>query len=317
MPSEELTNDEQDFDAAFEAASEAKTQTPPKKQQEAADEAAGDEAGREADGDASHQASGPEGEQEQRQEAPEEQVARLTRERDEALHKWRSDANRQSFLTRENNQLKEQLGSLKSQVERLQAELTQAKKQAEPKPTKQSPREDGDASDLLENAPELKAAVERRIQMALEEGTREIRAQLDAARAQLAEVSQTAQQAAQYVEPLVSREEQRETEAVRQELDKLFPNWRRDVQEIARWVETQPEQIRAMFPGRGLQDSSTILKLFYADKGVASPPKGTGATSNDRLRAASGIPPRTVTRPTVNKDDFEGAFAEFVAQGKR
>jgi hypothetical protein len=81
-------------------------------------------------------------------------------------------------------------------------------------------------------------------------------------------------------------------------------------------VETQPEQIRAMFPGRGLQDSSTILKLFYADKGVAMPNKGAGATS-DRLRAASGIPPRTVTRPVVNKDDFEGAFAEFVAQGKR
>lgn len=313
MSDANLSSEELEFDAAFDAAPTKPAAKPkPAPQQETTDQQdqVAEQPGGEGDGQQEQQTK-PEGEDALRAE-----IAALKRERDEALHKWRSDSNRQSVFARENNQLKERVAALTGEVSKLKDELAAARKPAS------GANSGGDSSDLLENAPELKAAVERRIQEALSESTRELRAQLDAANAKLAEVSQTAVEAAQRVEPLLSREEQREIEQVRSELDKLFPNWRRDLPEIARWVDDQEPQIKAMFPGRGLRDSSTVLKLFYADKGVAKSAGGgntgsTGSTSRDRLKAAAGILPRSVSRPAVNNDDFDGAFEEFVSASKR
>lgn len=301
--SEELTQDETDFDAAFAEAAKKEDKKPQAaKPQEPENEPEGE-------GGEEQQPEGDQGSDEAKPEPTlEEQLAAAIRERDEALHRWRSDANRQSAFTLKNNQLTEQVANLTRENGQLKTQLEELKSK---KPTAPA-AEEGELSDVLENAPELKAAVERRIQTAIDAVTRGLREELDAANAQLAEVGQKADRAAQQVEPLASREEKRQIEDVRAELDKLFPSWRADVAsgELQKWVDTQPEQIKAMFPGKGLQDSSTVLKLFYADKGATQ----TAAT-NDKLKRAAGIAPRAATRQVAH--DFDSAFSEFAAKKRR
>lgn len=306
----ELSKEEQDFDSFFEQAfNKGAGDKPAPKKVEEEDEGKEPDVGDKPEPKVEDKAPEPKQQDDASIAQLREQIASLTQQRDEALHKWRSDANRQSNLMRENNQLKEQVAGLTAKVKELETRS----------PAKPEAKDESGLSDVLESAPDLKAALERRIQQALEEGTRTLREKLDAAEQQLAEVGQTARDAAQRVEPLASREEQRSYEAVRAELDKLFPSWRQDVAEIRVWINDQPDEIKAMFPGKGLKDSSTVLKLFYADKGAAKPPAadaGTGA-EDDPLRKAAGIAPRSVTRPAPNKDDFDGAFAEFSAKKRR
>lgn len=309
MPVADLTQDEQDFDAAFEAAQKTPSDKPTSEKPEVETPQGDADEGAQQPEEGGGDEAQPEGKAGGAEPTLEQKLADALRERDEALHKWRSDANRQSAITLKNNQLTAQVSRLTDEVARLKAQLSEQTK----KPAAAAEGGD-DASDVLENAPELKAAVERRIQAALEGGTRELREKLDAATSKLAEVGQQADHAAQRIEPLASREEQRQIEDVRGQLDKAFPKWRADVAsgELQRWVETQPEQIKAMFPGKGYADSSAVLKLFYADKGA--PNQGAG---NERLRNAAGIAPRNVARPNVNKEDFDGAFEEFSARKRR
>lgn len=320
MPGDQLTKDEQDFDSFFEEANKPKaaaSKAAPKADDDAdANPGEGgdnDGVNNDAnDGDPSKSGATPAPSPAPNPPAEptvaelKAQVATLVRERDEALHKWRSDANRQSNLMQENNRLKGLVADLERQV----AELKKTAKA----------NESSDEPDVLENAPELKAAVDRRIREAVEFATGDLKTKLNAAEAKLAEVGQTVNDAAQRVEPLVSREQERAYESIRVELDKRFPSWRADQAAIAAWVQTQPDAIKSMFPGSGLEDSSTVLKLFYADKGAKAPGNSGNGASNDadeRLRLAAGIVPRSQQRHEPNKDDFDGAFAEFSASKKR
>lgn len=314
MTTETLSQDEQDFDKFFDETASKKRPAgdkPAATQQEGAtettDEPSQEGAGNEGGEGGQGSESGGDGGGADDVASLKQRLDTVTRERDEALHKWRSDANRQSNLMRENNRLTGEVETLKAKVAELEQKLT-----AKPKAP------EADPNDALEGAPELKAAVEGRIQRAIEEATRDLQAKLDAATEKLAEVGQTAEQAASRLEPLASREEQNRLERIRAELDSMFPGWRARQGELAEWVKTQPAQVQAMFPGSGLDDSKALLKLFYADKGAKQPGKtGTGAESEDRLAKAAGIAPRTVTKPQVSNDDFDGAFAEFSASKKR
>lgn len=296
-----MTDDEQDFEAAFDEAAKKKPE-PKKAAPAAADEGEGE--GQQADPVVAVQGDEP-------KQADEDTVDSLREQLKELSHQERSSASRVSVFMREANQLRDQVADLRAQVASLQADLAKAKT-GKPTPAP----DDGDADDMLDGAPDLKAAVERRIQ----KSHSELRSELDAAKTQLAEVGQTVSQAAQKIEPLASREEQREVELVRGQLDKVFPAWRADIASgaVKAWLEGQPEQIKSMFPGKGLADSSTVLKLFYADKGAQKedPKPGQVAASSERLRQAAGIAPRTATRLAPNKDDFDGAFAEFAAKRK-
>lgn len=321
MSNETLTQDEQDFEAAFTAANKSKPNTTQVEAPQGEDDRHQEVDVLDQEGDGEKGDAKAKGEPkanveqklskgaaaEETVESLKQKLAIAQRERDDALQKWRSDLPRQSTLVKENARLKGEVETLTAQVKRLEADAKSAKA------SNTSASGEG-SSDLLENAPELKAAVESRIQAAIETATRGLREELDAAK-------EKAALAAQVIEPLASREEQRQFEEVRQQLDKLFPNWRDDAEDIAAWVNTQPEQIKSMFPGTGFADSSTVLKLFYADKGAqpaAGNRSGSGAGSNvDRVRRAAGIAPRAVTRVQPDPNDFDAAFAEFSANKKR
>jgi chromosome segregation ATPase len=309
MSTTEMTKDEQDFDAAFnEAASETPAKADKPKQEPKPEPK-----------QSSVEDAGAEGEQQGRQEPAKEdtveslrqQLAAVTRERDLAAHQARADAGRQSSITRENNQLKAEVAALKTQVEQLKA--------ASKKPAATA---DGDG-DLLDNAPELKAAVESRVQQALEAATASLREELDAAKSKLAEVSQTADAAAQRVAPLLSREEQQQAEDVKNQLDQRFPGWRETIKtkEFHDWLRQQDEDTqRDYFEAKTFARASKVMRLFQADEGAKKPPEGEktpqGEGAANTLQRSAGIAPRTVTRLSPDKNDFDGAFAEFAA-GKR
>lgn len=290
-------NDEDDFEAAFAAATKTEDKEPKK-----------DEGNTESD-----QPAGGTPPEDERKGQDEVSVDSLKGQLQELAHKERSSANRVSVFMRQNAQLQEQVAALEAKVATLTAELSSAKA------TKATPAQNDGLNDVLEDAPELKAAVESRIQRALDSATRELREQLDAANTKLAEVGQTADQAARQIEPLASREEQRANEQVKEQLDKVFPNWRASIQTegFGKWIGEQPGHIQSLFKtGKTFAEAAAVLKLFYADEGARKAPQGEGAGST-ALRNAAGIAPRAATRLPVNKDDFEGAFAEFSAKRER
>lgn len=315
MEAEALSQDEQDFDAAFEqAATEAKPTKPAKKPKP--ESAEGDDAEQEPKGSSEDEGQGEQVNGDDAQ-PPEDTVESLRAQLKELEHKERSSANRVGAFMREGNQLKARAQELEREVTRLTAELATAKVV---KPV-ETPASTQALNDVLEDAPELKAAVEGRIRTALDAATRELREKLDAATNQLAEVSQTATQAAQRIEPLANREEQRSTDLVKEQLDKAFPSWKTDIQggDFGEWLHGQTEQVQAMFhKGRTFAEAGSVLKLFYADKGApVIPPAGSGAANNDAVRKAAGIAPRANVKPVVNNEDFDGAFAEFAAKKGR
>lgn len=313
-----LTQDEIDFEAAFEKAAQKRQPT----KQEPKDEPLPQGDDGEGEGSQEPEAQAPEPKAAKVDDPPKSEpdtVESLRAQLQELHHKERSSASRVSVFMRESNQLKERVSQLEGENAALKAKLASAS--TDKAPAKPASKDGPD--DVLDGAPDLKAAVESRIQSAIESATRALREELDAANTKLAEVGQQASEAARQIEPLASREEARAVESVRGQLDKLFPQWRADVGSgaVQSWLETQHESIKALFPGKGLADSSTVLKLFYADKGASSAPKpegdGDGAASRERLRRAAGIAPGTAIRHTPDKNDFEGAFEEFAAKRRR
>lgn len=315
MP-DQAAQDTRDFEAAFAEAADKQSTV---KATDAARDAEQDE--KPADGDsganATNQAADAKGvaagQASTEQQAPagqdaslRDQLAEALRARDAALHQQRSDAGRQSAAMRENN-------ALKAQVEALAREVA-ALKQGATAPGTKPDDEATDAADALDDTPEFRAAVERRIAGA----AKGLQARIDAAETKLAEVSLVADRSARAVEPIAAREQREHFEAIRKSLDLRFPAWRKEMRDIASWVDTQPEQVRAMFPGTNLAEASSVLALYYADKSASVP--ATTATSNgsgDRVRQAAGIAPRIAATQTPENNDFDSAFAEFAAKNKR
>lgn len=307
MSIDELTRDEQDFEAAFAASAKA---APNAQDDSPADEGAEPERLAPQAEAREREEDRPPPEPAQRNGKAEELTA-LQQDLSQALHRERSSSNRLSHFMRENNQLKEQVQSLQRQMDEMRA-APAARASAS-----MEPGEDP-LNDVLEEAPDLKAAVERRIQREV----KSLRDGLAAANSKLAEVDQTANRAAQDIEPLASREEQRQIESVYGQLDKSFDHWRGDLRTPAfgQWLNTQTPAIQSMFQGgRTYAEAATVLRLFYAEQGAStSPPPARGASANqERLQRAAGIAPRALTKLSSKADDFEGAFAEFASQTRR
>lgn len=241
-------------------------------------------------------------------------IADLRRQLQESQQRERSSAGRVSHFMRESNQHADRLRALEQELQELRA--------AKAAPAPQPGSTDEDLNDALAEAPELRAAVERRVSKAVAA----VQAKLDAAISQLADVGKKVETAAQQVEPLVSREEERQAQSVYEALDQRFAGWREEVKAPAfqTWLGSQPRQVQELYlHGQALEDAATVLTLYRASTGApkseATAPQGAqpaqaeaGDAKQQRLREAAGIAP--VPRgPVVNrKDDFEGSFAEFV-----
>jgi hypothetical protein len=203
-------------------------------------------------------------------------------------------------------------------AERKLAEL-QARPAAPPPETTPSEEED----DILKQSPELKAAIERRVNQALTP----VQTALDKANARLARIDETATTAARHVEPLVARQAQQEMDAVHRRLDEAFPAWRDTVKsgDFKAWLTAQPKQVKQLYEeGASFDEAAVVLKLFNAGKpsaatpspaaGTSAPPSRTTIINPDRVRAAAGIRSTSPPSPAAIPEDFEGAFAAFARQ---
>jgi hypothetical protein len=205
----------------------------------------------------------------------------------------------------------------------LAAERKLAELQARPAalPPEATPTEEED--DILRQSPELKAAIERRVNKALAS----VQTSLDKANARLAQIDETATTAARHVEPLVARQAQQEMDAVHRRLDEAFPAWRDTVKsgDFKTWLTAQPKQVKQLYEiGASFDEAAVVLKLFNAGKpsaatpspaaGTSAPPNRTTVINPDRVRAAAGIRSTSPPNPAAIPEDFEGAFAAYSRQ---
>lgn len=248
------------------------------------------------------------------EEQPAKPAADLDRQLAEALHRERSSANRLSHFMRENNRLTSELAKATSELAKLRTSA--------PEPS----RAPAGTRDVLAEAPDLEAAVQERLKSA----TADLRAQLEEQAKVIQELKGKTDTAARAVEPLVAKQHQDEISQTHAELDKTFGDaWRKDIasSKFAQWINEQPGEIQKLYHrGTSFKDASRVMTYFYADTGTQRPtpapasdpaptptPAGKPAASEQRLRAAAGIKPGTVVKPSSRNDDFDGSFAEFAA----
>ena len=251
-----------------------------------------------------------------------ESIESLRTQLAEALHRERSVANRISSVDSRSNTLARENADLKREIAGL--------KSAKPQDTQVKPGQSID--DVLSKAPELQDAVNRRIDEALAARTAPLQQALDAANAKLAEVGETAVQAANAVQPMVQRDAEQAVATVMTQLDQGFtPTWRQDVRtpEFAGWLNRQRKAVQDIYTNSvSFEDSASVLDLYYATKGgrpkpaasqesgkpgAGNPNPKPAASGQDRLREAAGIAPRSAAVVSTNKDDFDAAFAEAAA----
>jgi hypothetical protein len=310
MTTEQVTKDEQDFEAAF--AEQAGRQAQASDAQPNKDEPKpGDKPEPEApaedplkQSDAAKEPAGT-----AKRPADDAGKSDIERQLAEALHKERSSANRLSHFMRENNRLTQLVQTLERENADLKAKVADSPSSAK--------------KDVLAEAPELEAAVRSRVEAALAP----LRAKLEAANARLAEVDGGRDFAEAPAAQQPGRDDALQVASTQQQLDAAFPSWRTDTQsvEFARWLNAQPLSIQNAYEHAvGFNDCATVMRLFYAAKGApkqqtADPPAvQQQPSSQDRLRHAAGIAPKGGNAPVPpaesKKDDFERSFEEFALQ---
>lgn len=237
------------------------------------------------------------------------EVQRLKAELAEALHRERSVANRISSRDREN-------AALQSRVRELEQENQQLRTRAQaPAPSAADDTED----DVLSGAEDLRKAVERRVQKAVEPLQR---IATDAEqRARAAEAK--ANEAAQVVTPIIQRDVEQAEAALTTRLNDDFGGWGEVVKDVKfkAWLAKKPEAIRDLYNhGSTFDECASVLNLFSVESGHRfekrkEQPQDQAPGANLRLQA--GIRPGVgIVSPRPNPDDFDGAFAEFSARKK-
>ncbi len=230
----------------------------------------------------------------------------------------RGSAARASHVAKVNNLLEQTVAELRRKLEE-----PAAKPAASPAPVAEK--------DVLTEAPDLDAAVRKRIDAAVADRDQKI---ADLTK-RLNDLGVTTETVRKHVDPLVEQNKQQVYENTYAELDKRFsPQWREDrkSQEFEDWIEKQPQQIQHLFSNAvAASDCAKVLSLFYSETGKvrgpapapaptasAPAPAGAAPSPEQRLRLASGIPSRgTSTRRAPDPNDFDSAFAEAAQKLKQ
>lgn len=250
-------------------------------------------------------------------------VESMKRTIEEISARERASAARASHNARENNLLRDQLTELNRRFEELAARVT-APAASAPAPASEP------ASDVLSAAPDLEAAVTRRVQEAISPLLKEV----GTAKATAEAASRTVGEVRQVVDP-IAEEQIRQTHAqTHAALDARFgQEWRKTVNDetFLAWLATEPDLQRNYETDPTFAGSAKVLGSFYAIHGFPQPatapapsqttaPAAAAGNPQQRLRQAAGIVSRAAAAaaPAVpGPDDFEGNFALATAQLKR
>mgnify|MGYP000001591551 FL=1 len=247
----------------------------------------------------------------------------LQRQLEEAASRERASAARASHNARENNQLRQQLDEMNRKLDELAAARASAPAAPTPAPAPAEP-------DMLTNAPDLEAAVNKRVQAIVAPLIKDVTTAKSAAEA----AGKVATEVRQVVDPIAQQRVQDEIGRTHQALDERFGQaWRGTVksEQFGQWLQTQPQWVQDTYEhATGFEDSATVLGRFYATTGfpqpsaaptppAPTPPAGAVTTPQQRLRQAAGIVTRAAAAAPAAPaaDDFEGNFAIATQQLKR
>lgn len=236
----------------------------------------------------------------------------------ESQHRERSSAERISAFARKSNDLERSVAALNEKLTKLTAAPVAA-----PAP---APAAQPDEDDALTSAPDLEKAINKRVEKLMAP----VVTKLAAAETRLLAVDESTAAVRQTLEPISRRTHNTAIAETFTELDKGFtPAWRETVlsPEFHEWLAARPKRTQDLYNDAvAPSDCAEVLDLFYAPRGgrpkstaapspAPAPAPAAGDTSQERLRAAAGIPPsRNGNRPVaVAADDFEGAFAVATA----
>ena len=237
-------------------------------------------------------------------QVPEElkaEYAKVQKERDEALHKAKSDANRVAALSRR----LQELSVAKPSADKAPDQPTEAQKALDEKIAQL--REDyGDIADPL-----IELIENQRKEL---EGVRTVITGLN--EAQQAQVIQA------------------ETQA----LEARHPDWREIAQspDFAGWLQIQPPNIKSLAESWDARETSVVLTLFKTEAGVATGQKteaepkeqseaepkskadaATGVRRSQQLDGGRDVRSRPAPAASEPPDDFEAAFKYFEERRKQ
>lgn len=341
MSDKQQTSAADEFDAAFAEASAAAPPPPapapaPPPSDQPADQSAQQQPGAaEKPASTGGKAAASTGESPAQTDPPAEPptIEQLQSQLDEARHRERSSAARLSPLTRQINQLNARLAEVERERDALKAKAATAPPPPPAAPPSQAA--DEDENDELADAPDLRKAVQRRVEKAVAKAVQPLQQALEAANTRLAEVDGRATQAISQIGPIAEQTQEQAWAQARVRLESSFGDWRSTVGSdgFQGWLEQQPDAIQKMFPGTTFDEARRVLTLYHAETGAPIPqakppaastppaappvadPQQRSAAQMQRLRQAAGIAPRGAPAPRVQADpnDFEGAFAEFAA----
>jgi len=232
----------------------------------------------------------------------------------ELAQRERSASGRAAAFMRKNGELEDLIREMRTKLDQTAAPPVRA-----PAPVPAAVEED-----VLTSAPDLDAAVRRRVQEVLDP----LMKRVDETAGRVDAVGRETQSMKAVVDPLSEQQFKDTVAKTRSTLDKSFtPKWRDDVvsDDFFAWVEQQPKEIQQAHKfAVTAEDSAAVLARYYAVKGFPTPtptPTPTpslAATNQDRLRQAAGIAPRGNARGPAGPaaDDFEGNFALAAAQAQ-
>ncbi len=116
-------------------------------------------------------------------------------------------------------------------------------------------------------------------------------------------------------EESIKAEMKGQTEAVRKEiidsaLDAVFPGWEEEVKtpEFAKWIEAQPDHIKAYAASDKIRDAATMLKLF--DESKKANPANQIVEQRKQTLAAATATPKGVRTTTTQKSWEDMTLAE-------
>lgn len=214
-------------------------------------------------------------------------LAELTRERDEAIHRASSDANRVAALTRKLQTLS----------------VAGAPPQEAPAPTEAQKALDGKIKQLREDYGEIAEPLIELIEVQKKE--------LDTVRTTLAGLNE-AQQAQVIAHETVA-------------LEQRHPDWRNIAQsgDFAGWLEVQPPNIQRLAQSWDARETSVVLTLFKAERAEATgqtqtetppapkPDAATGARREQQLEGSKTVRSRPAPAASGPPEDFDAAFKYF------
>jgi hypothetical protein len=215
-----------------------------------------------------------------------DEIARLKRERDEWMHKARSDASRVSALTKKQQDLLQQLEQRKTET------------------ANSNPSDSGMSDDqwavFVDEYPELAAAMNSKYQ--------QLERQQQQVAQQLAQLNQS-------IAPIQQREVQHAYEQQVNALEERHPGWTEVVRtnEFSEWVARQPESMQQYIQSNDANDASYLLDVYKAMTGMnQSTTKPDNGRSN-RLRTNIGIKARSGNESTGIPDDLYDAFDYYAS----